>query len=62
MDYTDDAGMFMFTVGQAIRMQATLDGPRSSIGGASASAAPTASAPAAAPASSPVSALGSSDT
>jgi hypothetical protein len=46
MDYTNDAGMFMFTVGQAIRMQATLDGPRSSIGAASA----------------PVSALGSSDT
>ena len=32
MDYTDDAAMFMFTQGQVDRMQATLDGPRSSIG------------------------------
>jgi hypothetical protein len=32
MDYTDDAGMFMFTTGQVARMQACLDGPRSSIG------------------------------
>jgi hypothetical protein len=32
MDYTDDAGMFMFTAGQVIRAQATLDGPRASIG------------------------------
>ncbi|TFC00477.1 zinc metalloprotease [Cryobacterium mannosilyticum] len=32
MDYTDDRAMFMFTQGQADRMQAALDGPRSSIG------------------------------
>ncbi|MGL6042480.1 MAG: zinc metalloprotease [Sandaracinobacteroides sp.] len=32
MDYTDDAGMFMFSTGQVARMQACLDGPRSSIG------------------------------
>jgi hypothetical protein len=32
MDYTDDLGMFMFTSGQVTRMQACLDGPRSSIG------------------------------
>jgi len=31
MDYTDDACMFMFTVGQAARMDATLYGPRASI-------------------------------
>jgi hypothetical protein len=30
MDYTDDAAMFMFTEGQAARMDATLDGARSS--------------------------------
>ncbi|PWI20324.1 zinc metalloprotease [Streptomyces sp. Act143] len=30
MDYTDDAGMFMFTQGQAARMDATLEGARSS--------------------------------
>jgi Pregnancy-associated plasma protein-A len=32
MDYTDDVGMFMFTTGQVARMQACLDGPRSTIG------------------------------
>ncbi len=32
MDYTDDAGMFMFTNGQVGRMQACLDGDRPSIG------------------------------
>ncbi|KKD08061.1 zinc metalloprotease [Streptomyces sp. WM6386] len=30
MDYTDDVAMFMFTQGQAARMDATLEGPRSS--------------------------------
>lgn len=30
MDYTDDVGMFMFTQGQAARMDATLEGVRSS--------------------------------
>ncbi len=30
MDYVDDASMYMFTVGQAARMNATLAGPRSS--------------------------------
>lgn len=32
MDYVDDAAMVMFTQGQVARMQACLDGPRSSIG------------------------------
>ncbi|HEY6596851.1 MAG TPA: zinc metalloprotease, partial [Asanoa sp.] len=31
MDYTDDAAMFMFTNGQATRMQAALTGPRSGL-------------------------------
>lgn len=30
MDYTDDAGMFMFTTGQSVRMSAALEGPRAS--------------------------------
>ena len=30
MDYTDDAGMFMFTLGQSRRMDACLEGPRAS--------------------------------
>ena len=33
MDYTDDAGMFMFTVGQVARMNATLAGPRKKLAG-----------------------------
>jgi len=32
MDYVDDDSMVMFTTGQSARMQATLAGPRSSIG------------------------------
>jgi hypothetical protein len=32
MDYVDDAAMFMFTTQQVVRIQAALDGPRSSIG------------------------------
>jgi Pregnancy-associated plasma protein-A len=32
MDYTDDDSMFMFTNGQIVRMQACLDGDRSTIG------------------------------
>jgi hypothetical protein len=32
MDYTDDAGMFMFTTGQVVRMQAVLDNERASLG------------------------------
>jgi hypothetical protein len=31
MDYTDDVSMYMFTVGQVKRMDATLNGPRASI-------------------------------
>ena len=31
MDYTDDAGMLMFSQGQVARMHATLDGPRASL-------------------------------
>jgi Pregnancy-associated plasma protein-A len=32
MDYVDDPVMIMFTAGQVVRMQAALDGPRSTIG------------------------------
>jgi len=32
MDYVDDDSMYLFTVQQSVRMHATLDGPRSSIG------------------------------
>ena len=32
MDYVDDVAMVMFSAGQVTRMQAALDGPRSSIG------------------------------
>jgi hypothetical protein len=32
MDYVDDAAMYMFTPGQAVRMNATLAGPRKKIG------------------------------
>lgn len=31
MDYTDDAGMFMFSKGQVARMEAALEGPRASL-------------------------------
>lgn len=31
MDYTDDAGMFMFSQGQVARMEAALEGPRASL-------------------------------
>ena len=33
MDYVDDAAMFMFTHGQAARMNATLAGPRKKLAG-----------------------------
>jgi hypothetical protein len=33
MDYVDDAAMFMFTEGQAARMNATLAGPRKKLAG-----------------------------
>jgi Pregnancy-associated plasma protein-A len=36
MDYVDDAAMFMFSEGQVVRMQATLDSDRSSMGNAAA--------------------------
>ena len=32
MDYVDDAAMFMFSIGQVARMEATLAGPRKSLG------------------------------
>jgi hypothetical protein len=32
MDYVDDAAMFMFTAQQVLRMRATIDGPRSTLG------------------------------
>jgi hypothetical protein len=32
MDYVDDDAMFMFTAQQVVRMQASLDGPRATIG------------------------------
>ena len=32
MDYVDDAAMFMFTTQQVLRMRATVDGPRSTLG------------------------------
>jgi len=47
MDYVDDPAMVMFSAGQVARMQACLDGPRSSIGsaagGARASSSPVVS-------------------
>jgi hypothetical protein len=32
MDYVDDEAMFMFTAQQVVRMQASLDGPRATLG------------------------------
>ena len=45
MDYVDDRAMVMFTAGQVARMQACLDGARSSIGSAAASALRPSSSP-----------------
>jgi len=41
MDYTDDAGMVMFTAGQAARMEACLDGIRASLVQSSSVASPS---------------------
>jgi hypothetical protein len=32
MDYVDDAAMVMFSAGQVVRMNATLAGPRKTLG------------------------------
>ncbi|WP_332879597.1 M43 family zinc metalloprotease [Massilia sp. S19_KUP03_FR1] len=45
MDYVDDRAMVMFTAGQVARMQACLDGVRSSIGSAAVSAIRPSSSP-----------------
>jgi hypothetical protein len=50
MDYTDDAGMFMFTLGQSRRMDAALEGPRASFLIAPAATAPISPTAAATPA------------
>jgi hypothetical protein len=52
MDYTDDAGMFMFTNGQSRRMDSCLEGARASFLAAPAFALPVAQ-PGAAPAAQP---------